>query len=52
MNAGLLNGQPASAFAPFTGGLAYIHNGSSPQMASFNVVGDGAIGGAFDLGAF
>jgi hypothetical protein len=46
VNAALLNGLPASAFAPASGSANYIQNQSGiSQTASFNIAGNAVIGG-------
>ena len=44
LNASLLGGKAASAFALANGSPNYIQNGTSPQFAGFNIVGDGIVG--------
>ena len=46
LNASLLGGNAASAFAPANGSSSYIHNGESLQLGTnFNISGDGTAGG-------
>jgi hypothetical protein len=46
VNAALLNGLPASAFAPASGSANYIQNQSGiSQTASFNITGNAVVGG-------
>ena len=46
LNAGLLGGSPASAFALASGSGGYIQNGTAPQTgASYNIDGSGTVGG-------
>ncbi len=46
LNASLLGGNAASAFAPANGSSSYIHNGNSLQLGTnFNISGDGTAGG-------
>src|SRR5262249_8646442 len=41
LNASLLGGNAASAFAAASGSASYIQNGTSPQSGSFNISGTG-----------
>lgn len=52
LNASLLGGNPASAFASATGSGSYIHNVTTPQTANFNISGNGTVGGTLTGGRF
>lgn len=47
INSDLLDGLDSSAFAVASGSANYIQNTTSPQAASFNVTGSGAVSGTF-----
>ena len=52
LNASLLGGIAASAFAPAGGSAAYIQNGSATQTGtSFNIDGNGTVGGTLNSNA-
>ena len=51
LNASLLGGNKAGAFAPASGSSSYIQNGTSQQAgASFSISGDGGVGGNLFVG--
>jgi hypothetical protein len=51
VNAALLNGLSASAFAPASGSTNYIQNQTgTPQAASFNITGNAIVGGNAAVG--
>lgn len=50
-NAAMLNGKTAADFATASGSANYIQNTTSPQTASFNVTGSGAVGTTMTVGS-